>query len=60
MLLPFVGLGLTVETLKGHVQQEKQTRMPVTGHQQATGDYQVILKVSITIVSGRFLLSLMQ
>lgn len=52
MLLPFVSLGLTVENLKGHVQQEKQTRTPVMGHQQATGDYQVILKVLITIVSG--------
>lgn len=52
MLLPFVSLGLTVENLKGHVQQEKQTRTPVMGHQQATRDYQVILKVLITIVSG--------
>ena len=52
MLLPFVGLGLTVENLKGHVQQENQTRAPVMGHQQASGDYQVILKVLITIVSG--------
>ena len=49
MLLPSVD---SLGSLKGHVQQGNQTRTPVMGHQHASGNYHVILKVFITFVSS--------